>query len=173
MKRPHRWWHIILLGRQVMLCHKMRAVPCFGCFIFQSLQHLGNTVCRAVLGRWIRQSCWLLVPVVRHLPFSKSLDGFKAIGHRARFWQDCCCSGHNLSASHLFSFAPASSAHDNSVAAHPSKASSQISKLDYQIFQQQVSAKEGKHLSPYNCLPNPHGGEEKVKLPPSLQSFNF
>lgn len=111
------------------------------------LQHPGGAVCRAALGRWMGRAA-----VCQHLLWGSSelLGSLRAIGRGARFWQGCCCSGHNLSASHLFSFAPASSSHDNSVAAHPSKASSRINKLDYQIFQQQVSAKEEKPLSPYN-----------------------
>lgn len=50
---------------------------------------------------------------------------------------------------------------------HPSKASSQINKLAYQVFQQQVSAKKEQHLGPCNSQYN---AQEGVKPPPPCQA---
>lgn len=53
---------------------------------------------------------------------------------------------------------------------HPSKASGQINKADCLVFQQQVSAKEEKHLGPWTSQCNPWGGEGEVELPPPFQA---
>jgi len=50
---------------------------------------------------------------------------------------------------------------------HPSKASGQINKLAYQVFQQQVSAKKEQHLGPCNSQYN---AQEGIKPPPPCQA---
>ncbi|EOA94279.1 hypothetical protein Anapl_09550 [Anas platyrhynchos] len=50
------------------------------------------------------------------------------------------------------------------------QASGPINKLGYLVFLQQVSAKEEKHLGPWNRQCKPWGGEGEEELPPSLKA---